>query len=149
MKVLIWFGCYFVATIFNTILGYATGFRIGYLVFYLVVGFVAKKLCNLWDEHKAYKEIKKRLAAQGHPYANGYGYQGQYSGSTYPSPMAGWRCACGRFHPKYESSCVCGKSKFNNLQLEADKICFCRKCGDKLLDSSRFCRKCGAEVKNE
>ena len=27
-----------------------------------------------------------------------------------------------------------------------DKICFCRKCGEKLIDNSRFCRKCGTEI---
>ena len=26
-------------------------------------------------------------------------------------PQGGWRCHCGRVHPGYESSCVCGKSK--------------------------------------
>ena len=31
----------------------------------------------------------------------------------------------------------------------ADKICFCRKCGEKLEDNSRFCRKCGTEIKEE
>ncbi|MBE6917110.1 MAG: hypothetical protein E7470_04295 [Ruminococcaceae bacterium] len=27
------------------------------------------------------------------------------------TPENGWRCACGRVHLAYESSCVCGKSK--------------------------------------
>ena len=27
-----------------------------------------------------------------------------------------------------------------------NKICFCRKCGEKLLEDSKFCRKCGTEV---
>lgn len=26
------------------------------------------------------------------------------------------------------------------------KICFCRKCGEKLADDSNFCRKCGTEI---
>lgn len=30
-----------------------------------------------------------------------------------------------------------------------DKVCFCRKCGEKLIDNSQFCRKCGAEVVKE
>ena len=29
---------------------------------------------------------------------------------------------------------------------DTDRIRFCRKCGEKVLDNSRFCRKCGAEV---
>ncbi len=88
MKVLIWFGCFFVATILNTLLGYATGVRAGYLVFYLVVYFVAKKLCNLWDEHKTN----------------------------------------------------------NRPTVRPKEVCYCGKCGEKLIDNSNFCRKCGAEV---
>lgn len=60
MKVLIWIGCFFVATILNTLLGYATGIKAGYLVFYFAVYFVAKKLCNKWDEHKGAKENRKK-----------------------------------------------------------------------------------------
>lgn len=37
MKVLIWVGCFIVASILNTILGYASGIKAGYLVFYLAV----------------------------------------------------------------------------------------------------------------
>lgn len=29
---------------------------------------------------------------------------------------------------------------------EPERICFCRKCGEKLLVGSKFCRKCGTEV---
>lgn len=29
---------------------------------------------------------------------------------------------------------------------DTDRIRFCRKCGEKLLDNSQFCRKCGTEV---
>ena len=32
---------------------------------------------------------------------------------------------------------------------EKDTICFCRKCGEPLVDSSRFCRKCGTEIVKE
>ena len=30
--------------------------------------------------------------------------------------------------------------------VEVDKICFCRKCGEKMIDNSKFCRKCGTEI---
>lgn len=30
-----------------------------------------------------------------------------------PIPAGNWRCDCGRVHPRYESSCVCGKSKID------------------------------------
>ena len=61
MKVLIWIGCLFVATILNTILGYATGVKVGYLIFYFAVYFVANKLCNKWDEHKEAKAEQKKV----------------------------------------------------------------------------------------
>ena len=32
---------------------------------------------------------------------------------------------------------------------QIDQICFCRKCGEKLLEDSRFCRKCGTEIVEE
>lgn len=33
-----------------------------------------------------------------------------------------------------------------DLMADADRIRFCRKCGEKLIDNSRFCRKCGTEI---
>ena len=30
-----------------------------------------------------------------------------------------------------------------------DKICFCRKCGSKLMDDAAFCNKCGTQVIKE
>ena len=74
------------------------------------------------------------------------------------SNTPGWQCSCGRSHPRYESSCVCGRSKTDNMVTATvetripepvtgeDKILFCRKCGEKLIENSRFCRKCGTEV---
>ena len=32
---------------------------------------------------------------------------------------------------------------------DADRIRFCRKCGEKLIENSRFCRKCGTEIVRE
>lgn len=33
-----------------------------------------------------------------------------------------------------------------NEELVSDKVVFCRKCGEKLLERSQFCSKCGTEV---
>lgn len=33
-----------------------------------------------------------------------------------------------------------------DLMADADRIRFCRKCGEKLIHNSRFCRKCGTEI---
>ena len=63
MKVLIWIGCFIVATILNALLGYATGVKVGYLLFYFAVYYVAKKLCSMWDEHKEKKTMQKHASA--------------------------------------------------------------------------------------
>ena len=34
-------------------------------------------------------------------------------------------------------------------EMNNDKVCFCRKCGEKLIDNSQFCRKCGTEIVKE
>ena len=34
----------------------------------------------------------------------------------------------------------------NKPVVDADKIQFCRKCGERLIENSRFCRKCGTEI---
>ena len=64
--------------------------------------------------------------------------------------------SCGYRDPIYFAECPkCGKSatRYVNLDSEthvdADKISFCRKCGEKLIDNSEFCRKCGTKVAKE
>ena len=60
MKILIWIGCIFVATILNTILGYSTGIKAGYVVFYFAVYFVAKRLCQKWDGYRVNRKLKAK-----------------------------------------------------------------------------------------
>jgi len=52
MKVLIWIGCYLIATIINGIIGDLIGFKAGMVLLYLVVSYIAGKLCKKWDERK-------------------------------------------------------------------------------------------------
>ena len=61
--------------------------------------------------------------------------------------------SCGYRDKKYFKACPqCGKYAKQYVYLneepvvEIDKICFCRKCGEKLVDNSKFCRKCGTEI---
>ena len=84
--------------------------------------------------------------------------QAEPSFESIPVPDARWRCSCGRPHPRYETSCICGKSKFESitrtkpeavLTETTDQIRFCRKCGTKLLSDSRFCANCGTEIVKE
>lgn len=116
MKVLIWIGCFLVATILNTLLGYATGIKVGYFIFYIGVYFVAKKLCEKWDQRK-----HKGDSAESDDSVQTQSEQENSIDSTHNI----------------------GTEDIIN---SANKICFCRKCGEKLIDNSRFCRKCGTEI---
>ena len=42
--------------------------------------------------------------------------------------------------------CVSKKPDEQEHESNFERDCFCRKCGEKLIDESMFCRKCGAEV---
>lgn len=97
------------------------------------------------------------------------GYQGKMQlkdRDIYNTPVSDsqWLCSCGRVHPKYETSCVCGKSKFDNLNspktegtssetaekpATGNQILFCRKCGEKLMEDSKFCGRCGTKIEKE
>ena len=50
MKILIWFLTIVIGTIINTLLGYAIGVQAGAVLLYLVEFYIAKKLCEKWDE---------------------------------------------------------------------------------------------------
>lgn len=79
-------------------------------------------------------------------------------------PPGVWLCNCGRKNSAYVSTCYCGLSKRDvlaqsktvttdssvpdNLSEECS-VCFCRKCGGKLLNNSLFCSKCGTQVVKE
>lgn len=168
MKLLIWIGCFFVGAMLNVLLGAMTGFQLGYLLFYLVVGFVATRLCKKWDEHKEYGGLGKDVldADPQSVVENDNRLEQQFAGRTYTTPVSDsqWQCSCGRVHPKYETSCVCGKSKFDNLNspktegtssetaekpATGNQILFCRKCGEKLMEDSKFCGRCGTKIVKE
>lgn len=64
--------------------------------------------------------------------------------------------SCGYRDKNFFNACPkCGKYAKQYVYLndeptvDTDKIRFCRKCGEKLIDSSRFCRKCGTEIVEE
>lgn len=145
MKVLIWFLCFFANALITTLIKEA-GVILGGIptaLMFAATLWLARTLCKKWDEHKENKAMEKEASA---PKPQPYEQKTEHSFVAAPVPDAGWRCSCGRVHPKYETSCICGKSKFDNLKPNTDKICFCRKCGEKLIDNSRFCRKCGTEI---
>ena len=60
--------------------------------------------------------------------------------------------ACGYRNKEYFEACPkCGKHAkqyvyINQENPSTSKVCFCRKCGAQLIDSSKFCQICGTEV---
>lgn len=61
--------------------------------------------------------------------------------------------SCGYRDENFFNACPkCGKYAKQYVYLDEeppvdnDKIRFCRKCGEQLIDSSKFCRKCGTEI---
>lgn len=61
--------------------------------------------------------------------------------------------ACGYREKAFFDACpICGRYAtqyvypVHSQPEEEGRICFCRKCGERLLDDSRFCGKCGTEV---
>ncbi len=125
---------------------------LSFLISPLITMTIAMCVKNLNEEYRPEKPADAAQSAnrQAVPPAN-----------PYPANTPGWQCSCGRFHPKYESSCVCGKSKIANMTLPpvetafpespvvGERVFFCRKCGDKLIENSKFCRKCGVKVVRE
>lgn len=50
MEILIWVLTIVIGTTLNTLLGYAIGIKAGAFLLYLVEFYIAKKLCEKWNE---------------------------------------------------------------------------------------------------
>lgn len=120
MKVLIWIGCFFIATILNVLLGYATGIKAGYLLFYLAVFYTSKKLCALWDEHKK-KQNKVKLTALGEFCKN-----------------------CGQ--PLVEEGAFCRKCGTQKTNDDFNNGKFCCKCGACIMHDKNNCHRCFTKI---
>lgn len=59
MKVLIWILTFLIGSILNTLLGYAIGIKAGAFLLYIVEFYIAKKLCEKWDQRKAQKQAEE------------------------------------------------------------------------------------------
>jgi ribosomal protein L40E len=161
MKVLIWIGCFLVASILNTILGYATGIKAGYLVFYFAVYFVAKKLCNKWDERKSIKKATETKPKDTITTENKCEMCGHVCDKTTAAKIEDdmgvrYRNLCDACMEIYNTTpneptdlAESVESKIEEPVSSAAQIQFCRKCGEKLMGNSRFCRKCGTEIVKE
>lgn len=167
MKVLIWILTFFIGTVINTLIGYATGIRAGGVLLYIVEYFIAKKLCESWDEN--------------HPTETSDTTEGSSSLNTATAdtdPSTRFVCKkCGNYSTGWYQTCPhCGavgamekntavaEPSLDNLpadQLTASSesepeesvplkpssaIMFCRECGTKLLPDALFCPECGAKI---
>lgn len=161
MKALIWIGCFLVASILNTILGYATGIKAGYLVFYFAVYFVAKKLCNKWDERKSNKKSTETKPQDTITTESKCEMCGHICDKTTAAKIEDdmgvrYRNLCDACMEIYNATpneptdlAKPAESKIGEPVSSDAQIQFCRKCGEKLVENSRFCRKCGAEIIKE
>lgn len=125
MKFLIWFLCIFANALIATLIK-ETGVILGAIptvVLYGATIWLSRTLCKKWDEHKENKEAARK--AQSHP-------------SPQPTSI---KVTAPQTTPVKMTASDPIPHNPNN-----DKICFCRKCGEKLIDGSKFCRKCGTEV---
>ena len=131
MKVLIWAGMYIVIAIINEFVGLAIGIKAGFVILFAITFFVSRSLCEKWDNHKKEKKSIKEEAERILE-CNYCGYEGKNISEVCPR---------------------CGKYIKPNSHREKEiikknvEICFCRRCGAKLLEKAEFCNKCGTEVK--
>ena len=121
MKVLIWILTFFFGTILNTLLGYAIGIRAGSVLLYIGEYFLARKLCEKWDEHQQNKVAKKETTQIEETKKT------ETSSSVVVQPVI--------------------SDKRIPVEAETHNVAqFCSRCGSKLVDGAKFCRKCGARV---
>lgn len=128
MKFLIWFLCFFANALITTLIKEAGVIldAIPTVILYGVTIWLARTLCKKWDEHKENKEAAGR--AQGNP-------------STQSTSV---KVTAPQIAPvKTITSDPIPQNPIH------DKICFCRKCGSKLMDEAVFCNKCGTKVVEE
>lgn len=128
MKFLIWFLCIFANALITTLIK-ETGVILGGIptvVLYGATIWLARTLCKKWDERKENKEAARKAQSQPSPQ---------------PTPV---RATEPQTVPvKKTASDTIPQNPIN------DKICFCRKCGSKLMDEAIFCNKCGTKVVKE
>lgn len=118
MKFLIWFLCIFASSLISTCLK-AAGVMLGAIPTIILFGaamWLARTLCKNWDEHKETVKLAKSHSVSVETTVS------QPSSANSPTSQ-----------PVQQNTVT-------------DQICFCRKCGSKLMDDATFCNKCGTEV---
>ena len=91
------------------------------VILYGAAIWMAKILCKKWDEHRSNNAPSQTSQKEESPIES--------NATQGPDKVA-------------EAS----DSTNDNATM---RICFCRRCGEKLIENSRFCRKCGTEITKE
>lgn len=130
MKVLIWISAFFVGTLINTLIGYAIGIRAGVILLYIVEYYVAKKLCEKWDEHKGIKEDSAtELSSEQVQPLDDFSYNQERKNQI-------------QFVNEQSASSVEETPIIKTIS-------YCRHCGFKLIEGSDFCSNCGSEIEKD
>lgn len=122
MKILIWIGCIFVASVVQVLLGYAgIGGAIPAVLVYGAMFWSAKALCKKYSESQQRKKTQHRMDAAR---------QTEEFSMTQVDE-----------NPQKDNS---DEATPVNHQIK-----FCRKCGFELIEGSEFCSRCGTEIAKE
>ena len=170
MKFLIWFGCFFVTALVQTLFGMKLG-GIPTAMFFGATFAIAKNFSLRYENRqnkasRVYAETTKGLmkgftwygcsilyvilgtiAIASNPTSFDVGSQIFVAVLCIGLAIGGHLLINKKVNPAYskEQNVVSDEEAFNTTP----KIQFCRKCGEHLDDGSRFCRKCGTEIKEE
>ena len=168
MKVLIWIVSIFVASFIKVVFfGNASLGLIPALIVYGACIAFANKMCSLWDSHHSKANVNSE-DTEGHsaievykepkgdvvPAIDTHSVDEEWT-ATRAIPMEESQQIPEIDHPQIEN-CEEAMAPQENIRDENtmvssqqnQKICYCRRCGFRLLEDSTFCSRCGTEIKN-
>ena len=164
MKVLIWVLSLFVFTLLNMVLGEIVGVRLGGVLLYLVWYYSARAMSKAWEKSRINKKAEK-CGVSAFAYiksqipeevlvecdknrGNDEALKVKIKQHVKAKQIS--RAYADILLDEYmqpEKTVEKEPAVANAVNKDTtDKVRFCRKCGEKLIDGSRFCRKCGTEV---
>ena len=164
MKVFIWISTFVVGAFINTLIGYVTGIRFGSVLLFIIDFFIARKLCEVWDNRMPQHKAEVNHTKQEQPKM-----VGSSNNTTYPEANIQQSPAIHSEKKKDQTTCDINKlpsktivfkktnnqpivkskpeKTTNNDDIAKTKIKYCRKCGSKIDDETIYCKRCGCKVK--
>lgn len=127
MKFLIWFLCFIVNALITTLIK-ETGVILGAIPTVILYGatiWLARTLCKKWDEYKENRKTVRKTHIKPAPQ---------------PTPV---KAIAPQIVPVKTNA---SDPILQNPVSVNDRICFCRKCGSKLMGEANFCNKCGTKI---